>query len=128
VATDLTAPERRGAAMGVYSLASAAALALGPYLGGALLRRMSFTSIFLVATSIEAVALVLAWALPETRPAAHRPAALTAVADRRPSRAGALGRFAHRWFSPAAIYPSGLVLALYVSYAGLSALLPLFAA
>src|SRR5262249_59621331 len=38
------------------------------------------------------------------------------------------GRFGRRWFSPAAVYPSGLVMALYVSYGGLSALLPLFTA
>jgi MFS family permease len=126
VATDLTAPERRGTAMGVYSLASAVGLALGPYLGGALVLRMSFTSIFLIATAIEAVAFLLAWTLPETRPATHRPAA-PAVA-RPPSRARALGRFGRRWFSPAAVYPSGLVMALYVSYGGLSALLPLFVA
>src|SRR5262249_33016144 len=75
VATDLTAPERRGAAMGVYSLASAVGLALGPYLGGTLVRRMSFTSIFFVATAIEAGALPLAWGLPGTPPAGPRPGA-----------------------------------------------------
>src|SRR5262249_15420047 len=126
VATDLTAPERRGSAMGVYSLASAVGLALGPYLGGALVLRMSFTSIFLVATAIEAVAFLLAWTLPEPLPAVPRPTARAALADRPPARAGALGRFGRRWFSLAAVYPSGLVMALYVSYGGLSALLPLF--
>src|SRR5262249_59373399 len=75
VATDLTAPERRGSAMGMYSLASAVALALGPYLGGVLVPRLSFTSIFLVATAIEVGAFLLAWTLPETRPPTHRPAA-----------------------------------------------------
>jgi MFS family permease len=128
VATDLTTPERRGSAMGVYSLASAVGLALGPYVGGALMRRLSFTSIFLVATIIEAAAFLLAWTLPETRPAMHHPAAPIAGADRQPARAGLLRRFGRRWFSPAAIYPSGLVMALYVSYGGLSALLPLFVA
>ena len=34
IATDLTPPTRRGAAMGVYGLASAVALAVGPYAGG----------------------------------------------------------------------------------------------
>ena len=54
IATDLTSPERRGAAMGVYGLASAVALAVGPYLGGELVRRLGFTRTFLVATGIEA--------------------------------------------------------------------------
>jgi len=128
VATDLTAPERRGRAMGVYSLASAVALALGPYLGGVLVPRLSFTSIFLVATAIEVGAFLLAWTLPETRPPTHRPAAGADTAASSSSRAGVLARFGRRWFSPAAVYPSGLVMALYVSYGGLSALLPLFVA
>ena len=127
VATDLTTAERRGRAMGVYSLASAVGLALGPYLGGALVPRLSFTAIFLVATTIEAAAFVLAWTLPETRPAAHH-VAPASVVDDPPSRARALERFGRRWFSPAAVYPAGLVMALYVSYGGLSALLPLFVA
>ena len=129
VATDLTTPERRGSAMGVYSLASAVGLALGPYLGGALVHRMSFTAIFLVATSIEAAAFLLAWTLPETRPApgVHHPVP-AAVVEPPLSRPHALGRFGRRWFSAAAVYPAGLVMALYVSYGGLSALLPLFVA
>src|SRR5262249_60532595 len=49
IATDLTAPERRGTVMGGYSPASAAGPALGPYLGGAPGRRLRFTSVFLVA-------------------------------------------------------------------------------
>ncbi len=126
VATDLTPADRRGSAMGIYSLASAVGLALGPYLGGVLVGRLSFTAIFLVATTIEAVAFLLAWTLPETRPATPRRTAPPTL--RVPSRAGALGRFGRRWFSPAAVYPAGLVMALYVSYGGLSALLPLFVA
>jgi MFS family permease len=126
VATDVTAPERRGSAMGVYSLASAVALGLGPYLGGALVHRLTFTSIFLIATVIEAVAFLLAWTLPETRPAAPHPTAQTRPVDRPSARDGSLRRFARRWFSPAAVYPAGLIMALYVSYGGLSALLPLF--
>src|SRR5262249_3103248 len=128
VATDLTAPERRGRAMGMYSLASAVALALGPYLGGVLVRRLSFTSIFLVATAIEAGPSLLAWARREARRPGVRPAVGAAAAAPSASRAGVLARFGRRWFSPAAVYPSGLVMALYVSYGGLSALLPLFVA
>ncbi len=68
IATDLTAPERRGAAMGAYGLASAVALAVGPYVGGELVRGAGFPATFLVATVIELAALALAWRLPETRP------------------------------------------------------------
>jgi MFS family permease len=127
IATDLTPPERRGAAMGVFGLASAVALAAGPYLGGELVRRVGFTATFLVATTIEAGALVLAWTLPETRPStrlAPGPLRASVASAAAPS---VLGRFWRRWFSAAALYPSGLVLALYVSYGGLAALLPLFA-
>jgi len=128
MATDLTPAARRGAAMGVYGLASAVALAVGPYAGGELVPRLGFTRTFLVATAIEAVALALAWTLPETRPAAGpTPAPLPAPAGARDRAPGALVRFWRRWFSTAAVYPSALVLALYVSYGGLAALLPLFA-
>jgi MFS family permease len=126
IATDLTPPDRRGAAMGVYGLASAVALAAGPYLGGELVRYLGFTGTFLTATAIEAGALTLAWTLPETRPAGGAPAPAAARVEPALAR-GWLARFWHRWFSTAAVYPSGLVLALYVSYGGLAALLPLFA-
>ena len=89
IATDLTSPERRGAAMGVYGLASAVALAVGPYLGGELVRRLGFTGTFLVATAIEAGALALAWTLPETRPAGGLAPAPVDGAGRAGARPGA---------------------------------------
>jgi MFS family permease len=127
IATDLTPPERRGAAMGAYGLASAVALAVGPYLGAALVRRAGFTTTFLVATVIELGALLLAWTLPETRPVAGSTATGAPAPGASTPPRGALGRFWRRWFSSAAVFPSGLVLALYVSYGGLATLLPLFA-
>jgi MFS family permease len=127
VATDLTPPERRGAAMGAYGLASAVALAAGPYVGGELARRAGFTPTFLVATAIEIAALLLAWTLPETRPVGGLASVRAPVPARSASARGALARFWRRWFSSAALFPSGLVLALYVSYGGLATLLPLFA-
>ena len=128
IATDLTPAARRGAAMGIYGLASAVALAVGPYAGGELVHRFGFVSTFLAAMAIEALALGLAWTLPETRPATVVPRAAAATPDVVMAAApGALGRFWRRWFSTAAVYPSALVLALYVSYGGLAALLPLFA-
>jgi MFS family permease len=125
IATDLTPLAQRGAAMGLYGLAPAVALAVGPYAGGEFVRRLGFGSTFLVATAIEAVALALAWTLPETRPAAGLARASLAPPAGAPG--GALARFWRRWFSTAAVYPSALVLSLYVSYGGLAALLPLFA-
>ena len=127
IAADLTPPERRGAAMGTYGLASAAALAVGPYLGGELARRLGFTATFLVATAIEAGALLLAWTLPETRPPEGRPSARAPAPGAATAARGRLARFWGRWFSTPAVFPSGLVLALYVSYGGIAALLPLFA-
>ena len=44
IATDLTPAARRGAAMGIYGLASAVALAVGPYAGGELVHRFGFVS------------------------------------------------------------------------------------
>ncbi len=125
IATDLTPSDRRGAAMGLFGLASALALAVGPYVGGELVRGRGFTTTFLVAAAIEGVALALALALPETRPIVAR--APPPPAEPGPTEGGMLARFGRRWFSPAALYPSGLVLALYVSYGGLASFLPLFA-
>jgi MFS family permease len=128
IATDLTPPTRRGAAMGVYGLASAVALAVGPFAGGELVHRIGFVPTFLVATAIEVAALTLAWTLPETRPAAGLPQVRVEAAPGPMAAApGPLARFWRRWFSTAAVYPSALVLTLYVSYGGLAALLPLFA-
>jgi MFS family permease len=123
IATDLTAPERRGAAMGVFGLASGLALALGPYLGIELSRRLGFGVTFLAAAALEGLALALAWLLPETRTAGARsgPPPAAAPSGRR------LRRAAGRWFSATAVYPSSLVLALYVSYGGIASFLPLFA-
>jgi predicted MFS family arabinose efflux permease len=113
--------------MGAYGLASAVALAIGPYLGGELVRRAGFSATFLVATAIEAGALLLAWTLPETRPIGGLPSVQAPVPGASASARGALARFWRRWFSSAAVFPSALVLALYVSYGGLATLLPLFA-
>ena len=126
IATDLTPPDQRGAAMGTFGLASALALAVGPYLGGELVRSVGFAPTFLVATAIEGLALGLAWALPETRPVGGSSPG-TGLRRPDPAAGRALARFGRRWFSRAALYPSALVLALYVSYGGLASFLPLFA-
>lgn len=122
IAADLTPAERRGAAMGRFSLAPAVGLAVGPYLGAGLVGALGFVPTFVVATAIEGVALALAWMLPETRPSTPEGAPAAPL----PAR-GRLARFARRWFSPAALYPAALLLALYLSYGGVVSFLPLFA-
>jgi MFS family permease len=124
IATDLTRPERRGAAMGLFGLAPAVGLAVGPFLGGEMVRVLGFGPTFATTAAIEAVALALAWTLPETRGSAAPGA--TPAGVRPAASGGGLGRLAWRWFSPAAIYPAGLLLALYFSYGGLVSFLPLF--
>jgi multidrug resistance protein len=122
---DLTPPERRGAAMGVFGLAQAVGLAAGPYLGAALVQRAGFPVTFLAAATIEGAALALAWTLPETQPAGGGAAPAGPAAAR---AGGAATRLARRWFHAAAVYPAGLLLALYLSYGGVISFLPLFAA
>lgn len=124
IAADLTPAERRGAAMGWFGLASAVGLAVGPYLGAVLVRALGFAPTFAVAAAIEAVALALAWQLPETRPAG--PDGVRAGAEPPAGHPGRT-RLARRWFSPGALYPAALLLALYLSYGGIVSFLPLFA-
>lgn len=107
---DLAPPERRGEAMGVYSLTITTGSAVGPWLGIELYRRLGPEPTFLASAAVAAGALGLAWLLPETRPAS------IATAGR---RAGFLSR--------AALYPSALVLGLYVGFGALVSFLPLFA-
>jgi MFS family permease len=125
--TDLAAPDRRGAAMGAFGLAAVVGLAVGPYLGIELTERAGFPVTFAVSAALALAAFGVAWALPETRPvpaAGPDPADATAP----PARPEGLARsLATRVFSPEAVYPSLLLLALYFSYGGLVSFLPLFA-
>jgi EmrB/QacA subfamily drug resistance transporter len=58
----------RGRALGVWSAVAGLGLALGPVVGGVLLSRFWWGSVFLVNVPIVAVVLVVAWwALPESR-------------------------------------------------------------
>jgi MFS family permease len=93
IATDLTAPGRRGAAMGAHGLSSAVALAVGPYLGAELVRGAGFSVTFLVATAIEIAALALASMLAETRPVTDSPPAAAPASGAAASSAERLARF-----------------------------------
>ncbi|OGL29511.1 MAG: hypothetical protein A3G44_07895 [Candidatus Rokubacteria bacterium RIFCSPLOWO2_12_FULL_73_47] len=110
VVADVSPPERRGEAMGVYSLTITTGSAIGPWLGVELYRRLGPEATFLASAAIAAGAVALAWALPETRPA--------------PRRAGA---WRAGLFSRAALYPAALVLGLYLGFGALVSFLPLYA-
>lgn len=110
--TDLAHVAHRGAAMGIYALANSCGLAVGPFVGIELIRRLGFPMTFVVSTGLATSAAILAWWLPETRPPSE-------LADR--TRPASL----RRWFSSGAIYPSLLLLALFFSYGGLMSFLPL---
>src|SRR3990167_7042271 len=111
VVADVSPPERRGEAMGVYSLTITTGAAIGPCLGVELYRRLGPVATFLASAAIAAGAVALAWALQETRPA--------------PRRAGA---WRAGLFSRAALYPAALVLGLYLGFGALVSFLPLYAA
>ena len=69
-----TGTRERGRALGVWSAVAGLGLALGPVVGGVLLSRFWWGSVFLVNVPIVAVVLVVSWwALPESRnPSASR--------------------------------------------------------
>jgi MFS family permease len=114
VAADLAPPERRGAAMGLYGITSTAGMAVGPYLGVAMVQAWGFTPTFLAAAAVALLALAVGWRLPETRPPGLPPP-------------GGLRFSPGRLFSPQAAYPSLVLLALFFGYGGVVSFLPLFA-
>jgi EmrB/QacA subfamily drug resistance transporter len=54
-------PEKRGAALGIISLAVSAGLTAGPALGGVLVHAFGWQSIFLINIPLSAIAAVIAW-------------------------------------------------------------------
>jgi MFS family permease len=73
LAGDLAPPHRRGSVMGVFGLAQAAALTVGPAVGRASLTTMGFAGLFLTTAGTALVALLLALAFPcETFPVRNR--------------------------------------------------------
>lgn len=62
-------PAKRGAALGIVSLAVAAGLTVGPALGGLLVGTFGWPSIFIINIPLSLVAAVIAWrTLPEEEP------------------------------------------------------------
>jgi len=113
VVADLAPAERRGEAMGVFSLMMSAGLAFAPYVGIELVRRAGFGVAFFVSAAFAGVAIALAWLLPETRPAA--------------TRARQVPFSPRQLFSSRALYPAVMVVALYSTFGGIVSFLPLFA-
>ncbi len=72
LAADLAPPGRRGTTMGVFGLAQAAALAIGPGAGRAILEATSYHGVFVASACSALVALVCASALPRERPPGAR--------------------------------------------------------
>jgi predicted MFS family arabinose efflux permease len=65
LAGDLAAPQRRGATMGIYSLAQAGALSLGPAAGAAILRALGYRGLFVCTAWTALLALACASAVRE---------------------------------------------------------------
>lgn len=66
---DLAPDERRGEALSLFSIALYGGIALGPILGEAILHAVGFTPVWVAAASSAALAAVLTWPVPDTRPA-----------------------------------------------------------
>jgi len=66
VAGDLAPSRRRGTTMGIYGLAQAAALGLGPGVGSAVQQAAGYSGLFLAAACTAGAALACTWAVPET--------------------------------------------------------------
>ena len=97
-ASDLAPEERRGEAINYLSLSLYVGIAIGPLIGEAILNVADFNAVWITAAALAAPGSLLAWRVPETKPAA------VDQADERLERSF-FGRILH----PAAIGP-GLVL------------------
>lgn len=113
LAGDLASPRRRGAAMGVFGLAQAGALAIGPGVGRVTLTTLGYAGLFLATACTALAALVFALALP---------------GDPFPARKRVLGDFARgRAFSDAAAVPAAVQFAASVAYGAIVSFIALVA-
>jgi MFS family permease len=113
--SDLAPEERRGEAINIASLSVYLGLAVGPFLGEAILAATGFAVVWIGAAAITGVATLLALLVPETAPAVIAAAAT----GERPPR----GRFFH----PAGVLPGFLILTGAWGMAGFLAFVPLHA-
>lgn len=113
--SDLAPPERRGEAMNVASLSVYLGLAIGPFVGEAVLAAADFNTVWLLAAALAGLATLLALLVPETAPAVIAAAAR----GERPPRG--------RLFHPAGVLPGFLILTGAWGMAGFLAFVPLHA-
>jgi MFS family permease len=107
---DLTPADRRGEVLGLYGAAGSLALAAGPITGITLVEWLGFAPLFWIAGAVAAVALGLTCLMGETLSRPRRVAFTAAHA-----------------FSPAALFPSLVMLSLMLTYGAQIAFLPLHA-
>lgn len=105
---DIAPDERRGEALSFFSLALYAGMAIGPILGEAALGEDRFAAAWLLAAGAAALALLLGWKVPDTRPADVVPGAAPLI---------------HR----AALVPGTVLAASVWGLAGFSTFVPLYA-
>jgi MFS family permease len=107
-ASDLAPADRRGEAISFFSLSLYLGLAIGPLIGETALGFGSYPAVWLVAATIAAVGLALAWLMPETAPSRQ------------------IGERA-RFFHPAGIVPGILIFLGVFGMAGFLAFVPVYA-
>lgn len=106
--TDIIPSTRRGEGMGWYGLAMTVAMAVGPMLGIWIIQNYSFHSLFLFATSLSVVALILGF--------------MTKIPFQ---RRAAIGRM--EFFERSVLSVTVAIFFLAVAYGGITTFLPLFA-
>lgn|SRR5699024_5582850 len=112
VATDLIPPKRRGEGMGYYGLSSNLALALGPALGLSLVGVISFKQLFLIASAMGLIALLLALMIRYKKVEESPDKTTTVKFD---------------VFEKSAINPSILLFFITLTFGGIATFLPLYA-
>jgi MFS family permease len=112
VIAELAPPARRGEAMGWFGIANSIGIILGPAGGLAVVARMGYATIFLLAAGMAALGLVCIGRLPQPTWSPARRARLPRPRD---------------VFSRAALLPSTILLCLCVSYGAVIAFIPIVA-
>jgi MFS family permease len=106
--SDLAPDERRGEALSFFSLALYAGIGLGPILGEAAIDGTDFSLVWLAAAGIGLLAVLLAFPVPDTRPAWSAPIGPA--------------RLVH----PAAVLPGTVLLTVLVGMSGFFAFVPIY--
>ena len=103
LAGDLAPPQRRGTTMGIYGLAQAGALSVGPGLGAAIHRALGYSGLFVSTAFTALAALGCALAIPQSPPPGR-------------ARAGSEGKTGGRTFWRHLAPPAALQFAASIGY------------